>query len=214
MNDMIRMVNNNQGLFSLGFSFIVAISTVIYAFLTWRLTRETIAMKKAQTEPKIAFFLERCRVAFHFFDLVIKNIGLGPAYEVTFKILEEFPIRDNKKLSEIDFIKEGISYMPPDYAVRTYLLSFLGEKNYENITKNIKIEIKYKNSNREQITEIIDLNMSQFKGIQGLGEDPLNKIAQNIESISKNVDHLASGYRHLTVDTYCSEDREKNKEQS
>lgn len=208
MSEIIEMINKNQAVFSLAFSFIVMLSTVIYALLTWKLTKETMKMRKAQTEPKIVFFFEPSHVGIHFLDLVIKNVGLGVAYNVTFRILEEFPVRDGKKLSDIDFIREGINYMPPDYSIRSYMLNFL--ESYKNvIDKKIKVEIKCQNLEGIQISEIITLNMSQFKGIQSLGEDPMAKIAKNIESMSKEIGNLASGFHHLAVDTYTSADREK-----
>ena len=45
----------------------------------------------------------------------------------------------------------------------------------------------------------------------GLGDDPINKIAQSIEKIQKDVHALSSGFSHFQVDTYTSEDREKIK---
>ena len=43
------------------FSGIVAISTVVYAFLTWQLVSETRKMRKVQTEPSVASILN-CRI--------------------------------------------------------------------------------------------------------------------------------------------------------
>ena len=199
-------------LVTLIFSGVVALSTVIYAILTWRLAAETIRMRKAQTDPCVSIYLEQHPTLFHFFDLIIKNIGSGPAYDVTFIVLEDFDIPEGRKLSQIDFIKEGISYMPPDYQIRSYFLTFLG--NCEKIIdKSIKVKVSYKNAQKNNMSEIISLNMSQFSGIQMLGGDPLDKIAKSMESIEKNVHHITTGFNHLTVDTYDSEDRAKLKEE-
>ena len=209
---MIDTILQNEKLVTLIFSGAVALSTIVYAFLTWRLSAETIKMRKAHTEPNVSVYLEQNRASIHFLDLIVKNIGSGPAYDVTFKVLEEFDVPKEKKLSQIGFIQEGIRYMPPDYLIRCYFLGFLG--NYDQIIdKNIKIQVSYKNANGENISETISLNMSQFKGIQTLGEDPFNKIAKSIESIQKDIGHIASGYRHLRVDTYDSDDRAKIKEE-
>jgi hypothetical protein len=210
MTEIVNTILQNEKLVTLIFSGVVALSTVVYAFLTWRLSAETIKMRKAHTEPNVSIYLEQNRASIHFFDLIVKNIGSSPAYDVVFKVLEEFEIQKERKLSQIDFIQEGIRYMPPNYSIRCYFLNFL--ENYEKIIdKNIKIQVTYKNANKEKLLEIINLNMSQFKGIQTLGEDPINKIAKSIESIQKDVGTIASGHRHLRVDTYDSEDREKIK---
>jgi hypothetical protein len=212
MAEIINTVLQNEKLVTLIFSGVVALSTLIYACLTWKLSSETIKMRKAHTEPNVSVHLEQNRASIHFLDLIVKNIGSGPAYDVTFEVLEEFDVPKEKKLSQIGFIQEGIRYMPPDYFVRCYFLGFLG--NYDKIIdKNIKIRVSYKNANKENISEIINLNMSQFKGIQTLGEDPLNKIAKSIEAVGKDVHHIASGFKHLRVDTYDSEDRAKINEE-
>jgi hypothetical protein len=193
---------------TLRFSGGVALSTFVNAILTWRLTAETMRMRKAHTEPNVSIYLQQSRAGLHFLDLVVRNIGSGPAYDVTFEVLEEFDVPKEEKLSQIGFIQAGINYMPPDYRLRTYFLSFLG--HYEQIIdKNIKVQISYKNVKKEKISEIILLNMSQYKGIRGLGEDPLDKMAKAIESIKTNINHIATGFKHLRVDTYDSGDRAK-----
>jgi len=211
MKDLLSNLIQNTEIITLIFSGVVTISTVIYAILTWRLTSETIKMRKSQTEPKISIFLQPCRVAMGFFDLIIKNIGLGPAYNVRFEVLEEFEVRGDRKLSEIDFINECINYMPPNYSIETFFLQLMGERYKEIIDKNIKIKVIYENSEGEKISEIINLNMSQFKGRQRLGDDPVNKIAQNIEKIQRDISKLSSGFSHVRVDTYTSKDREEIK---
>lgn len=206
---LLHFLNENAGALSVLFMLVVAISTLFYAILTWRLTSETTKMRKAQTEPKISIFLQTCRVGMGFFDLIVKNIGLGSAYNVRFKVLEEFNVRGDRKLSDIDFIHEGIKYMPPNYSVQTFFLQLMGDHYKEIIDKNIRVQAIYENSKGEKISEIINLNMSQFKGRQRLGDDPMNVIAKNIEKIQRDIHGLSSGFHHLRIDTCTSKDREK-----
>jgi hypothetical protein len=208
VTEFIDIIVKNERLVTVIFSGIVTVSTCVYAFLTWRLTTETIRMRKAYTEPNVSIYLEQNRVSIHFFDLIIRNIGSGPAYDVTFKVLEDFDIPKERKLSQIGFIQEGIRYMPPKYQIKSYFLTFLD--NYKDIIdKNIRVQVSYKNVDKKSILEVINLNMSQFKGIRALGEDPLSQIVKSMESIKENINHLASGFKHLRVDTYDPEDRAK-----
>ena len=205
--NIIQFINQNESLFTVIFTGIVALSTVVYAFLTASLTRETKKMRKSQTEPKVSVYLQQNPVAVGFFDLIVKNIGLGPAYNVTFDVLEEFEVKKGRKLSDIDFIHEGINYMPPDYSIETFFLSVSGDQYYEIIDKNIKIKVMYKNSEGKVLSETIKLNMSQFKGIQRLGDDPINKIAQSIEHIQKDINRLSTGFSSLKVEVYKADKR-------
>lgn len=193
---------------SLVFSGVVTVSTVIYALLTWRLMNETLRMRKAQTDPKIVIYLRSVQYHLHFLELAIKNIGLGLAYDVKFKILEEFEVPGDRKLSDIDFIKEGIDYMPPSHEITTYFLNLL--ENYKNvIDKKIGIEIVYKNQERNLLREVIKFNMSSFKGVQKLGEDPVYSISKAIENIKDNIDLVSRGSRHIAVDVYTKDDQGK-----
>lgn len=208
MSEFIAFLNQNEKIVTLIFSGVVALSTLVYAILTWRLTAENIRMRKAHTEPNVSVYLQQNRAGLHFFDLIVRNIGSGAAYNVTFKVLEEFDVPEEKKLSQIGFIQDGINYMPPDYHLKSYFLNFLGHFD-KIIDKNIKVQIFYENVKKEKISEVILLNMSQYKGVRGLGEDPLDKMAKALESIRTNINHIASGFKHLRVDTFDSGDRAK-----
>lgn len=158
MKNVFNALIQNKEIITLIFSFAITMSTIIYAILTWCLIRETRKMRKAQTEPNVSVYVQPSHVWMHFFDFVVKNIGLGPAYDVKFKILEEFAIKNDRKLSDIDFMKEGINYMPPNYSVSSYFFNILGQYE-EIINKSLKIKVMYKNSERQDIVEIIHINM-------------------------------------------------------
>lgn len=49
---VLEFLNENRGAFAVAFSAVVAITTVVYAILTWRLVSETRKMRVAQTEPR------------------------------------------------------------------------------------------------------------------------------------------------------------------
>lgn len=68
------------------FSGLVAISTVVYAVLTWQLVSETRKMREAQQEPKFLVTTQPREDSLDFVEMIVKNIGLEPAYEVKFEI--------------------------------------------------------------------------------------------------------------------------------
>ena len=49
---VLEFLNENRGAFAVAFSAVVAIATIVYAILTWRLVSETRKMRVAQTEPR------------------------------------------------------------------------------------------------------------------------------------------------------------------
>ena len=68
-----------------GFTFVVAASTVIYAFLTWKLVSETRKLREMQTAPRVSVRLELAEyVSSGGMELVIANEGQGPAQNIQF----------------------------------------------------------------------------------------------------------------------------------
>jgi len=55
---MINWINSNGPILSLLFSFVVMASTVVYAYLTAKLVKETMRMRKVQTEPFLQAIIE------------------------------------------------------------------------------------------------------------------------------------------------------------
>ena len=71
------------------FAGVVAASTVFYVILTRSLVAETKKLREVQTEPKIAVWVRPKEEAITFAHLYVRNIGLGPAFDVSFEIGEE-----------------------------------------------------------------------------------------------------------------------------
>jgi len=128
-SDYLDFLNQNSGAFDVIFSFIVAISTVVYAILTWRLVSETRKMREAQTEPKIFITIQPREEWINFIDMIIQNIGLGPAYDIQFKVEPDFKITKSRSLSEIGFIKNGLKYLAPNQKIKFFLTNLA--ENFE-----------------------------------------------------------------------------------
>ena len=58
MGGFFNCLNNNSGAFQVLFSAIVAFSTMVYAYFTWRLVSETRRMRKIQTTPEVCAYIQ------------------------------------------------------------------------------------------------------------------------------------------------------------
>lgn len=204
-------LNQNNVAITLIFTAAVAIATVVYAIFTWKLVSETRMMRKVQTEPKISAIIQPKDYWINFIDLIIQNIGLGPAYNIQFDIVIDFEDR-NLKLSEIGFIKQGLRYLAPNQKIQFFLTNLT--ENYEvKIKKPFEIRITYENSIHKLYSDIYTLDFSQFTGTSHLGEPPLYKIAENIEKIQKNIDYILTGRNKLQVITYTKKEIEEEEKQ-
>lgn len=117
---LVEFLNENNGAFAVIFSAVVAIATVVYAFLTWRLVSETRKMREAQTEPKVSVTIQPREEWIKLIDMVIQNIGLGPAYNIKFEINPDFECMKGKFLSELGFMKNGLKYLAPNQKLQFF----------------------------------------------------------------------------------------------
>ena len=116
----LEFLNQNSGAFAVIFSAVVAIATIVYAILTWRLVSETRKMREAQTEPKISATIQPREEWINFIDMVIQNIGLGPAYNIKFEINPDFEYIKGKFLSELGFMKNALKYLAPNQKLQFF----------------------------------------------------------------------------------------------
>lgn len=203
---MIEILREYNDLIILFFTIAVGISTIVYAILTAKLVVETKKMRKAQTDPEISISLVQSEFSIVFIDLMVENIGLGPALNIKFSLINDFKL-SKRNLSEVGFIKNGINYFSPKQCMRLWVASFREDEELEN--KNIEINVNYENSISEKFERKFILSFSQFSDFTQLGTPPLHKIAQKIESIERDFHNLTTGFNKLKVYTFDSDDRDQ-----
>src|ERR1035437_3722876 len=78
-----------DGILSLVFSGIVAISTICYVLLTRQLVKESRETRKFYITPSIVASLQFAETSRNVIQLKLKNIGLGYAQNVSFQIFKD-----------------------------------------------------------------------------------------------------------------------------
>jgi hypothetical protein len=208
----LEFLNENSGAFAVIFSALVAIATIVYAILTWRLVSETRKMRESQTEPKLSVTIQPREEWINLIDMVIKNIGLGPAYNIKFKVKPDFEYKKGKFLSDLGFMKNGLRYLAPNQKIQFFLTSMID--NFEEKVKNsFEIKIIYQNSIAKKYEDVYVIDFSHLIGLSQLGEPPLYKLAKNIEKIQKDIHHLSTGFHKMKVIRYTKEDIEEETKQ-
>ena len=192
-------------MFSLIFSAIVTIATCCYALLTWKLVSETRKMREIQTEPVISIIMKPKEEELSFIDMVIKNIGLGPAYNIKFDIDPDFEWRKGKYFSHYGFMKKGLNYLAPNQEVNFFLTSMI-EDGKKKMEFNFKLIVAYENNLKKIYKQIYLFDFSELEGVHRVGKPPLYKISKDVEEISKNIQHVCTGFHKLNVISYTKED--------
>lgn len=211
---MLDFFNTNNTIITLVFSGTVSIATIVYAVLTWRLVSETRQMRKAQTEPNVSVIVQPKESRIYFLDIVIQNIGLGPAYEIKFELEKDFECFNGKYLGSTGVFKQGISYVAPSQKMQFFFTNMI--QNHEEKIKSVfDIRVSYKDAAGSTYAEVYTIDLSHFKGLTQLGEPPLYKIAQSVENMQKDISRIATGSSRIKVHVYTTKDmeREEQKEQ-
>jgi hypothetical protein len=166
----------------------VAVSTAFYVILTRSLVKETKKLREAQTEPKISIRIEPNEHCMLYCDMIIQNIGLGPAYDLNFNISPDIKNFDEKPLSELNIIKNGIKYLAPS-AKRQFFLTQFSKQSKENreIQESFGIEVTYKDGQDKILKEHFTIDFSEFMGLTKLGESPMYSIAESLKEIGRKI---------------------------
>ena len=188
----IDFLNQNSGAITLIFTMVVALATVAYVVLTWSLVSETKKLREVQTEPKISAIIQPREEWLNFIDLIIQNIGLGPAYNIQFQVDPDFEEEGRSfKLSDIGFIKNGLRYLAPNQKLQTYLTNLAD--NFEQKCNNpFRIVVSYQSAIGKRYNDEYLIDFSQRREIRDVGKPAINKIADSIERIETHVEKYLS----------------------
>lgn len=210
LTDALNFLNQNAGVITTVFSGIVMLATVVYAILTATLVTETRRMREAQTEPRIEVIASPLEESVNIFILRVKNIGLGPAYDVQFTLHGMSQTSGENELiqdfSRSQFLSKGLRYLGPGQGLQSSFTQ-INQNFVEKIKACLIVGIKYKSSIGKIYTDTIFLHFDEFEGYGTIGTPPFYSIAKSLEKIERNIDHLATGYQRMKVDTYSNEDR-------
>lgn len=227
----LEYLNHNSGGFNVIFSGLVAVATIVYALLTWKLVSETRKMREAQTEPNIIITIQPSEEWINFIDIIIQNIGLGPAYIIKFETSPDFEYEKGKSLSELGIMKQGLKILAPNQKYKFFLTNMLetwaektitpetGEEKitqHETFAEKIKtqfdIKVTYQNSIGKKYEYTYPIDFTHLAGLIQTGTHPLYKISENIEDIKKDIHSLSTGKKmNVVVHTKKEVEDEKKK---
>jgi hypothetical protein len=198
-------LNQNSGAVNALLTLILAIATAIYVYLTGRLVRESIAVRKAATQPVIAVSTIPHRLHMNLLDLVIENTGGGPAYDVKFKIQQPVIGEGIVNLSEIGFFRDGFRYFASGQRVQFYLANAIG--NLDRLkSAPIKIGVRYRGAAHSNLAEDFVLDFSTFENMSRVNEVPEQDLAETAKKIESSISALARGWQKLKVRVYSLEE--------
>ena len=185
---MLEYMFQHKEAATLLFAFVVTLSTVCYALLTWSLVSETKKLREAQTEPKIAAWFE-LSIHLPFAYLRIQNIGLGPAFNISFELDDEAKNSAGQLLIEdflkTSFLNTGVEYLGPRQELSSRAL--IREDSKKEIEAVLTVKIKYRSTQNQEYTDTYRLDMAELRSYSNLGEQQLQSIASSLKGIERKL---------------------------
>jgi hypothetical protein len=216
MSDILDVLNKNSGALSAVFSGVVTVATVIYAWLTAKLVQETRQMRQVQTEPRIQVTYRVSDHWINFLDISVRNIGLGPAHDISFVVHGETDVPGTKelvgRLLQLATFKKGLAYLGPNEEYLSFWTSLV-EGDQTKVDSRLRVEVSYRSSTGTRYRHDCILDLSDLKGSSRLGEPPLLTIAQKLKSVAEDVHHIATGFHRPKVDVFTADDRVQERAQ-
>lgn len=175
-------------------SIVMAIATVTYTVITLMMWSESRKTRLQKIEPYIIAFLKPTE-DHNTLTVIFKNIGEGCAKNVSVKVLQDYNQFDDKKLplSDVSFIKNGATIMPPDYKYLYYIGSIrdIFSKHYNDF---VEFEISYYDIRNKSYKEKFKLFFNEIGNNYSnppetyMGQIPyyLNEIKQELKAIRTN----------------------------
>lgn len=212
--EVIKYLNDNSGVIGLLFSFVVTVSTVFYAYLTMNLVKETKRLREVQTEPTLEVFFRSHDASMSLLEFVVKNVGQGSAYDITFDLSSNPDGTGTNELlgdlNKLKVIATGINLLCPAQEFDSYWTDL--RQNFESkLQAPITITTACKSNTGIIYKRKHTIDLSELEGKVKIGSSPLYSIAQSVEKLQKDVERISSGWSKLKVDTYSEEDRQQQR---
>jgi len=202
VQEIVNTLNANSGTFNLLLALVVAAATVFYAILTHRLVTETRRMREVQTEPAISIRLDPSEHDINFINLVVENLGQGPARDIRFVARPDFNRSRGSTLSQSGMFRHGLKYMAPGQRITIFLTSVLDSVHGtgDNLGRlNFQVEVAYRTPGDRIVDETFPLHFDSLEGYGTIGKSPLIDIAQSMEKLQRDFHHFANGFSKLQV---------------
>lgn len=156
-------------------------ATVIYVYFTGQLLKETIALRKVETNPFIGANIQ-IREGFSF--IIIKNIGKAPAYSLNINLEENI-------FEEIKATISAINYTQINYfGVNQEISIPFDTRKFVDLKKMIEVDLRYQSKDKENFSEIISLGLEPYNNLgtfypKSEYEDIFKNIKKELENIGK-----------------------------
>ena len=137
--------------------------------------------------PRIFFNIVPVKV--NVLNMILRNSGRSPAYNISCSFDPDLPYYENLTLSSL-FIFKNLPFLEQSQEINLFYKNFIDVVNDEESTKKTNIIIKYKDSRGNIYTEKYPLDLDTYKGLLMPVEADMYDIHKDLDNIRKQLDYL------------------------
>lgn len=167
---------------------LTSINVLIAAYLA----NEARKLREEETDPQIAVYLDQNEVVESCYDIVVKNIGNGSAYHLSFTFdhnAEMIQQTQFRKLYELGFF-QGVEYMAPN---QEYRCMFGGAELFRQPPfDRVLIKVEYKRKDKKKFMETFFIDPSDFWGTIYMQKKTASQIHDRLKEIKDEISKVSS----------------------
>jgi hypothetical protein len=121
-------------------------------------------------------------------SIIVQNVGLGPAKDITFEFSAPVQSSDGSILSELPFFREGLTSLAPGAKIGCYwdtldnLMPLIKEGK---IASDITVTVGYKDLNLKPLEHEWDINPRLYEGIRNVDYSGMTDLVDVVNKISE-----------------------------
>ena len=117
-------------------------------------------------------------------SIIVQNVGQGPAKDITFEFSAAVESSDGLVISELPFLKEGLTSLAPGAKIGCYwdtLDNLLPAIKEGRIASDITVTVRYKDLNLTPLEHEWDVNPRLYEGIRTVDYSGMTDLVDTIE---------------------------------
>jgi hypothetical protein len=178
-----------------------ALMAVVVTRLTWTLATENRLLRKAGTEPEVVAYLLPNSRSINFLNLIVANVGRGPAFNVELEFVGDLNILQKKGIRFAAKSKFPIlSVLPQDEKLVQFFGSYLDLCENGQPQPEFTIRAAFRTSDGVFKSTESRVSISDFEGLTRVGNSPEHDAAEALKTIAKSIESWA-GLSRLKVET-------------
>src|SRR3990172_952596 len=200
MENIVIFLNKNSGAIQGVFAGVVALATIVYAFLTAKMWQEMRYTNERLNEPNVQAVLEQGKKIGHWFELAIKNIGNVSVYDVAVDVNpKDFPGFTTQALRELNLFNVPIPILTERQEIRTILFDYRSAVSDKDKDTTISFTILYSTANGKKYSQIYSYNLNIYWDMVDMSAKSLDDIVEKLGDLKDELKKMTD-VNHELVD--------------